>query len=139
MSNDETPPVGRNKPPKEHQFGPDHPGNRRGRPKGSRNVKTIVQEFAQNKARCHHRGRRCKLSTAELLLETLKTLAMNGDYEADRHLERLRDRLRSDIDRECRFACWPGSLVARRVDQKGGDQQSVRQEAELQKALGVPA
>ena len=92
-SNDIPPPVGRNRPPVEHRFGPDHTGNPRGRPKGTRNTKTIVQQIAREKHRVKEGGRPRQITTVELLVRRLLAKAMAGDIKAEKYLERVRDRV----------------------------------------------
>ena len=97
MSNDPKPtPPGRRSPPREHQFGPDRPGNRRGRPKGARNFKTIVEKVALERHRVRKDGRVQMLTTIDLLLHTLQTKALSGDVQAAVYLDRIVDRLQPD-------------------------------------------
>ena len=91
MSSDKPASVGRNSPPVEHQFKPGQSGNPRGRPRGSRNVKTIVQEFARERHKVKEGGRRRSVTTIELLLRLLVGMSLNGDVRASKLLDRLRD------------------------------------------------
>ena len=92
MSNDKKPPVGRGSPPSEHQFSANKSGNRRGRPKGSQNVKTIVRKIAQEKHSIRDGDETIELTTVELLFRMLAIKAMNGDIRADKHIDRFLDR-----------------------------------------------
>jgi len=92
MSNHKKPPVGRGFPPSEHQFGANKPGNRRGRPKGSKNVKTIVSNIAQEKHSIKEGEATIELTTVELLFRMLAVKAMNGDIRADKFIDRFLDR-----------------------------------------------
>lgn len=93
MANDhDTTPPGRT-PPREHQFGPDRPGNRKGRPKGAPNVKTIVEKVALDRHKVRKDGRHQRLTTIDLLLHTLRTKALSGDVQAATYLDRFFDRL----------------------------------------------
>jgi hypothetical protein len=91
MSSDKPASVGRNSPPVDHQFKPGQSGNPRGRPRGSRNVKTIVQEFARERHKVKEGGRRRSVTTLELLLRLLVGMSLNGDVRASKLLDRLRD------------------------------------------------
>ena len=70
-------------------------GNKRsrGRPKGARNYKTIVNEIARERIRVKENGTTRFVSTVELLLKALARAAVTGDVQADRYIEGLRDRL----------------------------------------------
>ena len=92
MSNRTKPPVGGGSPPTEHQFGTNKPGNRRGRPKGSKNVTTIVSNIAQEKHRIREGDETIELTTVALLFRVLAIKAMNGDTRADRFIDRFLDR-----------------------------------------------
>jgi hypothetical protein len=85
--------VGYGRPPAEHRFDPNKQGSRRGRPAGSRNIKTVVQAIAREKHRVKHQGKVVELTTVELLLHTLSVKAMRGDLPANKALEKLRDRI----------------------------------------------
>ena len=82
MSSDKPASAGRNSPPVEHQFKPGQSGNTRGRPRGSRNVKTIVQEFARERHNVKEGGRRRSVTTLELLLRLLIGMSLTGDVRA---------------------------------------------------------
>jgi hypothetical protein len=88
MSNDQTSPGGRN-PPVEHRFPAGWSGNPRGRPKGSKNVKTIVRKFALEKHKVKEGGKTLHLTTVELLLRILFSKAMDGNVQAARMVDRL--------------------------------------------------
>lgn len=109
MSTDDKTVVGHKRPPVEHRFGPGKPGNRRGRPKGSRNIKTIVQEFAQEKHKLKVDGRARRLATVDLLLLKLCAKAMDGDVQAAKHVERLRDFYTPVLTR-CGYLIVPGQV-----------------------------
>ena len=137
MSINEKSPIGRNHPPKEHQFGPDHPGNRRGRPKGSRNIKTIVQEFAQLKHWATINGRRRRLTTVELLLQTLKAKALQGDVPANKEVERLHDRFTPVVTKDGGYLVVPQDQSPEEWIRQAEISQSVRQDAEIPQALST--
>lgn len=73
--------VGYCKPPKEHQF---KPGNKfgKGRPQGSKNLKTIVIEAMGQKVAVKMGGKTKKLSKVELTVHQVVTKASQGDLKA---------------------------------------------------------
>ena len=79
MSNDEEGPVGRGRPPVKSRYPKGRSGNPRGRPKGSKNRKTVLREIA---AETHHLtidGVRRELPVYSLLLTRLHQAAVGGD------------------------------------------------------------
>jgi hypothetical protein len=77
-------------PPKGYRFGPGKPGNRNGRPKGSKNTRTIVRELAAERHLVKEDGQPVSYTTAELLIITLQRKAMQGDVRASKLLDRYR-------------------------------------------------
>ena len=59
--------VGHGKPPKEHQFQPKTSGNPKGRPKGSKNMSTLLEEALAQKVTVTKNGRTQKVPARELL------------------------------------------------------------------------
>ena len=92
MSNDRKPRSSGN----DGQFRKGRSGNSRGRPKGSRNTKTIVKELAAKTQVVNHGGTKRRVTTVELLLLALLDRAMSGDVPANKYLESLRSRLVPD-------------------------------------------
>lgn len=93
MTSKNDPKVGYGSPPAEHRFDPKKKGSRRGRPAGSRNIKTVVQAIAREKHRVKHQGKVVEFTTVELLLHALSVKAMRGDLPANKALEQFRDRV----------------------------------------------
>lgn len=60
-----------------------------GRPKGSKNHKTIVQEFALKKHPVIENGEKVQKTVAELILQTLKAKAMEGNLRCQKKLDQL--------------------------------------------------
>lgn len=81
-------PVGYAKPPMIRRFKSGEPGNRRGRPRGSKNRKTIVREIANEVHTVTEDGRRRRRSTLELMLLALRNLAVSGTVRAFRAYEK---------------------------------------------------
>jgi len=69
--------VGYCKPPTRRQF-KDFSGNPKGRPKGAKNRKTIVQEIASEMHGVIENGKHRRRSTLHLILLRLRNLAMEG-------------------------------------------------------------
>ena len=84
--------VGKGRPPKKTQYGR---GQRRapGRAKGARGEKSIVREIAGETHQVQRNGRKRSVTTFELLLISVRDLAMRGDLRAAKWLEEYRARL----------------------------------------------
>lgn len=77
---------------KENQFGKGKSGNPSGRPKGSKNMKTIVQEIANERHAFTEDGVTEKLPVSELLLKILQRKACVGDLKAIKLLDKVREK-----------------------------------------------
>ena len=77
-------PVGYGKPPKIRRFKSGESGNRRGRPRGSKNRKTIVREIANEMHTLTEDGQKRRRSTLELMLLALRNRAADGNVRAFR-------------------------------------------------------
>jgi hypothetical protein len=69
--------VGYKKPPKAHQFKPGKSGNPAGRPKGSKNLKTLVNQVADSRVTVNQNGRRRSISVREASLMKLAEAGLN--------------------------------------------------------------
>lgn len=76
--------VGYGKPPMKRRFKSGESGNRRGRPRGSKNRKTIVRKIMNEMHTVTEDGRRQRRSTLELMLLALRNLAAAGNEPAFR-------------------------------------------------------
>ena len=76
--------VGYGKPPLIRRFKVGQSGNRRGRPRGLKNRKTIVREIANEMHAVTEDGRRRRLSTLELMLLALRNHMAEGNVRAFR-------------------------------------------------------
>ena len=76
--------VGYGKPPLIRRFKLGHSGNRRGRPRGSKNRKTIVREIANEMHAVTEDGQRRRRSTLEWTLVALRNRAVGGNVRAFR-------------------------------------------------------
>lgn len=85
MSNDLENPhykVGYKKPPTATRFKPGQSGNRKGRPKRSKNVSTIMDKEANALVTITEQGRRKMLSKIEIGIKHLVNKAASGDLKA---------------------------------------------------------
>jgi hypothetical protein len=74
--------TGYGKPPKQHQFKPGQSGNPRGRPKGSKNTSTIIDEILNRKVRIRtERGVR-KITVHEAMLTGIADQGLKGDTKS---------------------------------------------------------
>jgi hypothetical protein len=73
------------------------PRGRRGRAKGTRNIKTIVHEIASERHAVQEQGRLVRLTTVELLIRKLNGMAMSGNVRAAKYLDRLRGPIESPL------------------------------------------
>ncbi|MDH3581687.1 MAG: DUF5681 domain-containing protein [Hyphomicrobiales bacterium] len=74
--------VGYGKPPKDTRFKPGQSGNRKGRPKGTKNFATDVRATLASKVRVTRDGSSRKISTQEAMLMRLREKALGGDVRA---------------------------------------------------------
>lgn len=75
-------PVGYRRPPKAHQFAPGQSGNPKGRPPGSRNLRTIVAEELARKVTVREGGKKSSLSKGEILVKQVVSDALRGSPKA---------------------------------------------------------
>lgn len=74
--------VGYGKPPKEKQFKEGQSGNGKGRPKGSKNVYTLLEEILSQKIALKENGKEIKISKKAAMLMQLTNKAIKGDVRA---------------------------------------------------------
>ena len=80
--------VGYKKTPKHSRFKPGQCGNPKGRPKGSRNLKTDLAEELNTRVTIREGGRARKISAQQAAIKRLLAKALGGDLRA---LEKLFD------------------------------------------------
>ena len=79
-------PVGYKRPPKEHQFPPGRSGNPRGRPKGAKGLRQILQgEFSQ-RMQIMEGDKPLKVSKLQLIVKRELEKAMAGNQRAIEHV-----------------------------------------------------
>lgn len=81
--------IGFGKTDPETRFKPGKSGNVKGRPKGSKNLSTMVREAAETKEEYVHKGQKSKASRLELGLQQLSLKAAKGDIKALAQLMQL--------------------------------------------------
>ena len=74
--------VGYRKPPKEHRFKPGQSGNRKGRPKGTKNTGTLLRELLDRKIEVRSGGTPRKISLREAILTRFAEAALKGDTKS---------------------------------------------------------
>jgi hypothetical protein len=74
--------VGFGKPPRSHQFQPGQSGNPKGRPKGSKNDATILNEIMSRKIPARQNGRQRTITVREAIYHRLAESSLKGDYKA---------------------------------------------------------
>jgi len=74
--------VGYKKPPKSGQFKPGQSGNSKGRPKGTKNLKTVFEEELLAKVPIKEEGKSRKVTKQEAMIKALMLKAMQGDIKA---------------------------------------------------------
>ena len=81
-ANGTTPNVGRGHPPKHTQFPKGKSGNPKGRPKGSKNLTTLLREAADDQVFATIDGEKRKISKLQATTMQLATKAASGDQAA---------------------------------------------------------
>lgn len=81
--------VGKGKPPVHTQFGKDRPGNRNGRPRGSRNLDTVVKKAMAVRLTVKENGKDRKISKLDAAVTQLVNKAASGDLRAIESVLRL--------------------------------------------------
>jgi uncharacterized protein DUF5681 len=74
--------VGFGRPPKDRQFRVGHSGNPKGRPRGSRNASTLLDEALKERVIVSENGRRKAVTKLEAILKQLVNRAAQGDHRA---------------------------------------------------------
>lgn len=78
--------VGYGRPPPEHQFRPGKSGNPKGRPKGSKNLSTVVAQALNERVTIIENGRRRTVTKLEAAVKQIVNKAATGDPAVTRYL-----------------------------------------------------
>lgn len=92
--------VGYGRPPKRTQFQKGQSGNPKGRPKGARGLKNIVDAQLNEVISYRMNGRATKGTTLELIVRQLSQKAMGGDLRAAEKVLKLVHQYLEDADDE---------------------------------------
>ncbi len=112
MSRNSDDKIGYGNPPQRTQFKKGHSGNPQGRPKGKRNLATVLEKTLHEKVVINENGRRKTITKLEAAVKQLVNKAASGDLRA---LQQLAALARSAEERSPEAA--PTSVMAE-VDQK---------------------
>jgi hypothetical protein len=91
--------VGFGKPPKDTQYKAGKSGNPRGRPRGSRNLATLLGRALREKVVVNEGGMRRRVSKAEAAVKQLVNKAAGGDLAAMRLLTGLESAAEAELPR----------------------------------------
>lgn len=121
--------VGYKKPPKKHQYKPGQTGNPKGRPKGAKNTKTIVDELLSKKLEIKMDGKTKKISAREAALLAVLQKALKGDSRAFKQILDLDPRNNSEIEtgnpQEQPLNDFEQDIINQFIDQRmGGDDEN---------------
>ena len=89
--------TGYKKPPKEHRFTKGQSGNPRGRPKGSKNVATLLQEELAQTIVVQEQGQNKSIKKLDAIVKQLVMKALKGDSRA---IEYLFKQIKLNTDQE---------------------------------------
>ncbi len=92
--------VGYRKPPKGSRFKPGKSGNPKGRPKGSKNFATVIEQELNGRVPINENGQRRSVSKRQVIAKQMVNKAAGGDLKAAQTLlsqERLRDEDQSQV------------------------------------------
>jgi hypothetical protein len=81
--------VGYKKPPAATQFAKGKSGNPKGRPKGSKNLRTVLEEELSAKITVQENGKKLRLNKRGVIVRSLANKAMTGDIKAAQTLLNL--------------------------------------------------
>jgi hypothetical protein len=106
--------IGRGRPPREHRFKKGSSGNPRGRPKGSKNLKTYVTKAAREKVSVRQNGKSKRIPKIEATIAQLSNKAASGDPRSMEQFINRVEKVEMDTAAE-RPAAYPLSELDREV------------------------
>jgi len=89
--------IGYGKPPKQTQFRKGVSGNPKGRPKGSRNVATVLARALREKVIVNENGRRRTMTKLDAAIAQLVNKSASGDLSAMRQLMGLAGSIENEV------------------------------------------
>lgn len=89
--------VGYGRPPRQHQFKPGQSGNPKGRPKGARSEKDIINGLLSRKISIQERGLTRQITVMEGTYRAITQNALKGDLKAASFLVNRRAQLDTDV------------------------------------------
>lgn len=104
--------VGYKKPPKKSQFKPGHSGNKKGRPKGAKNIRTELAEELSERILIKEGGKQKKVSKQRAMIKALMAKSVLGDTKAANTLINMTYRFLGDQNEE------PEDLDLTKADQE---------------------
>ena len=84
--NDSNYKVGYKRPPRDSRFSKGRSGNLKGRPRGSKNIRDVLERTLSKRLFGHVNGRRTSMTTLEAVLKQLAHKAALGDLNATKLL-----------------------------------------------------
>jgi hypothetical protein len=82
MSNEDDYEVGYGRPPKHSRFQKGTSGNTKGRPKGSKNLQTLLQQELDAQVAVNEQGRKKHITKRQVIIKQLVNKAAQGDLKA---------------------------------------------------------
>ena len=113
MSKSSNEKIGYRNPPQSTQFKKGHSGNPKGRPKGKRNLATVLEKTLHEKVVINENGRRKTITKLEAAVKQLVNKAASGDLRALHQLAALN----RSADERSPEGSTPTTVMAE-VDQK---------------------
>jgi hypothetical protein len=90
--------IGYGAPPKQGQFTKGRSGNPKGRPKGSRNFSTVVENTLNESVTVNENGRRKTITKEEAMVKQLVNKAAAGDARATQQLLGIRQAIEESTE-----------------------------------------